>query len=125
MLTYIHSNNKRKKDRKFHNRKHVKVENKNKKHTKFLKSSILNEWRTLNKNKKVEEQHATRKIMYGKTKKKKIFVLFHVQNEKFREKNTQMLFYFQKNFPFNFSELIVNFNFHSSHDIHFLNGYIS
>lgn len=36
---------------------------------------------------------ATRKIMYCKTKNK-IFVLFHVQNEKFREKNTIMCFIF-------------------------------
>lgn len=70
-------------------------------------------------------KNATRIIMYCKTKK--IFVLFHVQNEKFREKNTIMLFYFNPhpNSTRVFSDLIFeNFNFPADFHIHFLFGYL-
>lgn len=58
--------------------------------TNFLKSSTP--WMKKPKEEEKNVKNATRIIMYCKTKK--IFVLFHVQNEKFREKNTIMLFYF-------------------------------
>lgn len=65
----------------------VKVENQKQK--RFLEMANPHERKNPNRIKIVK--NATRKIMYCKNKKK-IFVLFHVQNEKFREKNTKMFF---------------------------------
>lgn len=55
-----------------------------------------------------------KKIMYCKTKKK-IFVLFHVQNEKFREKNKSNVVLFPTIFGvsgFHYSSVISDFQCH-------------
>lgn len=65
------------------------------------------------KQKNVEEYMQQEKKNYVWQNQKKIFVLFHVQNEKFRGKNTKKLFYFcipqTKTFRFEFQEFITNF----------------